>query len=958
MADNPFIDKKRGSAGAGDASIQKEVPTPIPSSASLSPSSGGSADAGNADIANGSEHEHDGGFASSGDAGNADGAVAIPLTEDGQLARAERIARIRHAGQTDKGGNPYIEHPKYVAEHVDTKFEKTVAWLHDTIEDTGYTEDKMRVDGFDENVIRAVRLLTHDRNRPYLEYIRSLANRRSVRHVKMADIRNNMDLTRIPEQERDSDDVKRRMRKYKAALDILSEYEANDPASSASPEPPASNQDNAVIADKAKPDDGDGSGNADNAKNAGNADKAGDADNADRKGAGKDKTNGGADNADKAGDAGKGKAKNAGKDDSEQSDGVKGGKGKQVPDEWPAPVKWVGRHPVMSFLLAALLCAVAVILVMRPDAVQPVPSNEGFALLKDSKAVESVEVRDYSQDVIVKLKKDYTRKTDKRNVGRTVSFGWTVGQRESLGRILDKSKYEKGYSVVGYKSNTVANMFMSLLPVFLIIGFMMYMMKDGALSGIGGNSQKDEKMLSDKPDITFKDVAGEDTALIELKEIKDMLAEPEKYERIGAKLPKGVLLYGPPGTGKTLLAKALAGEVDANFYYCAASDLVEMFVGLGARRIRNLFAQARKNGGKNIIFLDELDAIGGSRSNRSEGNSEREQTLNQLLVEMDGFQSTGNIIVLASTNRPDMLDKALLRPGRFDRQIGVDLPDMKGREEILEVHARNKRLADDVDLHWVARNTAGFSGAQLANVVNEAALMAIRDGRDEVSIEDMSEGIDRTLMGPKKTTREDYRKSLRLTAYHEAGHALAAMATPGSDPVNKITILPRSNALGYTAINGDDDRTNYTCSQLYGQLNYMLGGWAAEELVFGDVSTGPSNDIEKATSLSRDIITKYGFGRKLGIGVWTFNRDDMDAMPLSDDTLKAIDEEVGSMIHDAHENAMSALRANRAVLDELVGKLLDKETLTTDDLRPIIAKVQPLPAYTSSGPYHALQEEA
>lgn len=684
-------------------------------------------------------------------------------------------------------------------------------------------------------------------------------------------------------------------------------------------------------------------------------------DDASKDGVGKDEADAETGNVDAAGNAGKGEAD--GRKDSKPSDdddGVrKDGKAKgerRVHDGRPAVVRWIGGHPVVSFLLSVSLCAAIVLIAImaQPGAVQPIPSNEGFALLKDSKAVESVEVHDYSQEVVVRLKDDYTRRTDGKDVGRTVSFGWTMGQRESLGSILDASGYEKGYSVIGHKNSIVANLFMSLFPVLLIIGFMMYMMKDGAF-GINGKSQKDGRMLADKPGITFKNVAGEDTALIELKELKDMLADPGKYESMGARLPKGVLLYGPPGTGKTLLAKALAGEVDANFYYCAASDLVEMFVGLGARRIRNLFAQARKSGGKNIIFIDEIDAIGGSRSNRSEGNSEREQTLNQLLVEMDGFESTGDIIVLASTNRPDMLDKALLRPGRFDRRIGVDLPDMKGREDILRVHSRGLRLADDADLRWVARNTAGFSGAQLANVMNEAALMAVRDGRDEVSIADLSEGIDRTLMGPRKTTREDYRKSLRLTACHEAGHALVAMATPGSDPVNKITILPRSNALGYTAITSDDDRTNYTCSQLYGRLNYMLGGWAAEELVFGDVSTGPSDDIGKATSLSRDIITRYGFSRTLGIGRWVpDDGDGDDAMPLSDGTLGEIDHEVRSMMHDAHENAMLALRMNRPVLDELVEKLLEKETLTTDDLQPIIAKVKLLPPEASASPYHAL----
>lgn len=938
----------------------------------------------------------------------ADTTSRIILTPDEQLAKAKKIAYERHANQLDKGGNPYIEHPKYVAEHVNTVLDKTVAWLHDTIEDTGYTVSMMRADGFDDNVITAVQLLTHKKGEPYLDYIKNLASNETARNVKIADLHNNMDLTRLPVNDRNTDDVKHRMNKYTKALSILTNtstddkhdvstatsINADDNASTAdtnqhtagtvnesidadtvntgsddasttasTDSKPDANADTVSTDSKQDANVSTASNNVNTSANTANIndDTTSISDGSD------DKSDANGDDANTANTNTNGDDKSttsdAGNDSDELGKDSKANKHKRFidnkhkknPDDWPASVKWINKHPISSVLLAVLLCFIAFLMV-RPSAIQSIPSNEGFALLKDSKAVEQVQIQDYTQTVILKLKNDYTRKTDNRNVGKTVSFGWTIGQREELGKILDKSDYDKGYSVIGYKSNTISNLFVSLLPVIIIIGFMVYLSKDGGLSGISG-SQGDEKMISDKPDITFKDVAGEDTALIELKEIKDMLAEPEKYEKIGAKLPKGVLLYGPPGTGKTLLAKALAGEVDANFYYCAASDLVEMFVGLGARRVRNLFAQARKNPGKSIIFFDEIDAIGGSRSNLSEGNSEREQTLNQLLVEMDGFESTGDIIVLASTNRVDMLDKALLRPGRFDRQIGVDLPDMKGREEILAIHARNKQLADDVDLHWVAQNTAGFSGAQLANVVNEAALMAIREGRDNVTLDDFSEGIDRTLMGPKKTTREDYKKSLKLTAYHEAGHALAAMATPSSDPVNKITILPRYNALGYTAINSDDDRTNYTCTQLYGQLNYMLGGWAAEELVFGDVSTGPSNDIDKATQLARDIITKYGFSKKLGIGVWSFDRNDANALPLSDSTLTIIDNEVSTMIHDAHDNAMLALRTNKAVLDELASKLLDKETLTTDDLQPIIAKVKLIQG-RNPAPYHPIKHPA
>lgn len=782
-----------------------------------------------------------------------------PLTGKEQLAKAEQIARERHAGQKDKGGNDYILHPRYVAEHVNTDFEKTVAWLHDTMEDTGYTADDMRADGFDENVIACVQLLTHEKHQPYADYIDNLKDNKAARHVKIADLMNNLDVNRLPSDQRDSEDEKRRLDKYRKALATLQTVE---------------NKWQDEQQDK--------------------------------------------------------------KQDSDKKDDKKSPMDKLT--EWfKKPL-----HAWIAVLVAVLAILCIITGFQKGSNPAEIPSNEGFALLKDNKAVEKATVQDTAQTVLIELKNDYTRKSDNEQVGKKVVFGWSVGQRENLGKILDKSKYAKGYEVIGYRSNAITNLITGLLPTFIIVGLFIWIMRsqDGLIGGMGGIGKDDDKAKSDKPDVTFNDVAGEDTALIELKEIKDMLANPEKYEAIGAKLPKGVLLYGPPGTGKTLLAKALAGEVNAGFYYCAASNLIEVFAGLGAKRVRNLFAQAKKNGGKNIIYLDELDAIGSARGNRSDGNSEREQTLNQLLVEMDGFEGNGDIIVLASTNRPDILDKALTRPGRFDRQIGVDLPDMAGREAILRIHARGKTLQNDADLHWAAQNTSGFSGAQLANVMNEAALMAVREGRDAVTIDDISEGIDRTLMGPKKTSREDYKKTLRLTAYHEAGHALAAMATPGADPVNKITILPRAHALGYTAINSDDDRTNYTRSQLFGQLNYMLGGWAAEELVFNDVSTGPSNDIDKATSLARDIITKYGFNDKLGIGVWTFDRSDANQLPLSDETLHDIDVETRNIISCAHTNAVNALTLNRSVLDELAGLLLDKETLTPDDLKPIMAKVQ------------------
>lgn len=818
------------------------------------------------------------------------------LTNTEQLIMAEKIAREQHAGQKDKGGNDYINHPATVVSYVKTDTEKTVAWLHDVLEDTDYTENQLKDDGFNDDIINAVILLTHEKNQPYAEYIQKLSENEIARHVKIADIISNLDLSRLSDDEKTSENELRRINKYMKALDTLTKKEliehhavidtTDDSKNDTTALQLAGFNDDVINVFKTELNEIRRILNMMVKKN---------------------------------------KKNNVNKDDGNKN------KLSKLFNNWN--FRLIG---VIIFLVIIILSG----LFWAPKGPSEIPSNEGFALLKNDKAVEEVTVQDYAQNIVVKLKDNYTRKTDNKNVGKEVQFGWSLGQRENLGKILDKSDYEKGYTVIGSKSNFWGNFIASLVPTLLIAGLIIWMLKSSeGIGGISGlNGSKDVDAIEDKPNVTFKDVAGEDTALVELKEIKDMLANPDKYIKIGAKLPKGVLLYGPPGTGKTLLAKALAGEVGVPFFYTSGASFVNVFAGMGSRNVRNLFDKARK-AGKCLIFIDEIDALN-KRGSGSSGNSENDQTLNQLLTCMDGFESDGNIIVIAATNRPDMLDKALLRPGRFDRQIGVDLPDLKGREDILKVHARGKTFENgDEHLHWVAQNTSGFSGAQLANVINEAALMAVRENRDAINLDDLSEAIDRTLMGPKKTTREDYKKTLKLTAYHEAGHALAAMATPGSDPVNKITILPRSNALGYTAINSDDDKTNYTKSQLFGQLNYMLGGWAAEELVFNDVSTGPSNDIEKATGLARNMITKYGFSSKLGIGVWAYDRSDPDEMPVSDATLHETDVEVRDMIKKAHDNAVEALTINRSVLDELANALLDKETLTPDDLKPITAKV-------------------
>jgi cell division protease FtsH len=466
---------------------------------------------------------------------------------------------------------------------------------------------------------------------------------------------------------------------------------------------------------------------------------------------------------------------------------------------------------------------------------------------------------------------------------------------------------------------------MSIIPTLLLFGIMYWIYA----KQMGGDISKKNVITSTEQHVKFNDVKGEDTAVDELLEIKDMMVNPDVYMESGAKMPKGILLYGPPGTGKTLLAKALAGETKSSFYYTNGSSFVEMFVGLGAKRVRSLFETARENTPA-IIFIDEIDAVGGSRGRTS--NSEAEQTLNQLLVEMDGFESNGQLLIVAATNRPDMLDKALLRPGRFDRQVSVDIPDMQGREDILSIHSANKKIGEDVDLHWAAQQTSGFSGAQLANVMNEAAVMSVRNKHENINQDDISEGIDRVMAGPQKNKRTDYRSTMKHTAYHEGGHAIVAMSLKQSSPVTKVTILPRGQALGYTMISSDEDETNYTESQIKAQLAYMMGGKAAEELIFGESSTGAGSDIEKATSLARDAIQKYGFSKSIGLGSWS---DDSHDGIISESTKAKIDQEISDMLTNAFNTAKRALNQNKDSLDALANLLVEKETVENNELDDI-----------------------
>ncbi|MFM9151039.1 MAG: ATP-dependent zinc metalloprotease FtsH, partial [Candidatus Planktophila sp.] len=456
----------------------------------------------------------------------------------------------------------------------------------------------------------------------------------------------------------------------------------------------------------------------------------------------------------------------------------------------------------------------------------------------------------------------------------------------------------------------------------------------------------------------FADVAGADEAIAELEEIKDFLANPAKYALIGAKIPKGVLLYGPPGTGKTLLARAVAGEAKVPFYSISGSDFVEMFVGVGASRVRDLFAQAKAHAPA-IVFVDEIDAVGRQRgAGMGGGHDEREQTLNQLLVEMDGFEGDSQVILIAATNRPDVLDPALLRPGRFDRQIPVDRPDLKGREDILKVHAKNKPISEDVDLVNFARRTPGFTGADLANALNEAALLTAREGEKVITDRHLDEAIDRVMAGPQRKSRLMSEEERRVTAYHEAGHALVARALPHTDPVHKITIMPRGRALGYTMVLPDDDKYSTTRNQLLDQLAYSLGGRAAEELIFHDPSTGAANDIEKATALARAMVTQYGMTEAIGAiklgsdaSAPFMGRDYGHQRDYSENVAAIVDGEIRALIENAHQEAFDILVANRSILDAMVLELLERETLNKEEIEVIFAKVSSWPrrpAWTGS----------
>ena len=583
-----------------------------------------------------------------------------------------------------------------------------------------------------------------------------------------------------------------------------------------------------------------------------------------------------------------------------------------------------------------------------------IDTSDGLTLLRDKPdTIESITVIDGNQRVELDLSSTYVQPKKKgdseaRPLGKKVEFSYTDAQAEQVDRLVQAAAPKDGFNSVVPTTTWWSSLIQLLVPALLLGGIMWWLigrMGGGRGGAMGFGRSKAKVGSKEMPDVTFDDVAGEDEAVEELEEIREFLSEPEKFRAVGAKIPKGVLLYGPPGTGKTLLAKAVAGEAGVPFFSMAASEFVEMFVGVGASRVRDLFDQAKENAPA-IIFVDEIDAVGRHRgSGTGGGHDEREQTLNQLLVEMDGFDANTNVILIAATNRPDVLDPALLRPGRFDRQVSVEAPDMAGRAAILKVHAKGKPLTDDVDLDLVAKRTPGFTGADLANVLNEAALLTARSNAHLIDNRALDEAIDRVIAGPQKRTRVMRDHEKRVTAYHEAGHALCAAAGAYSDPVTKVTILPRGRALGYTQVMPQDDKYSTTRNELLDQLVYAMGGRVAEELVFRDPTTGASNDIEKATATARQMVTDFGMTRSVGavklgttenetvLGLSATSRD------FSEDVAATVDAEVRALMDAAHREAWQILTRNRDVLEELATQLLEKETLLEKDLERIFAPV-------------------
>lgn len=612
----------------------------------------------------------------------------------------------------------------------------------------------------------------------------------------------------------------------------------------------------------------------------------------------------------------------------------------------PSKNKKLFRGPLVYLILAPLIVLLGWSLLSGGN-VREVPTEQGLELLADGQ-VKKAEIIDGEQKVNLEL-----TKAEKKTGATDVYFYYVTPRGEEVVNAVNDAKIKDGFTDQVPQPNPLWSLLGFLLPLLLIgllIWWMLSSMQGGGKGVMQFGKNKAKLVSKDMPQVTFADVAGADEAVEELHEIKDFLQDASRFQAVGARIPKGVLLYGPPGTGKTLLARAVAGEAGVPFYSISGSDFVEMFVGVGASRVRDLFKEAKANAPA-IIFIDEIDAVGQRRGQgMGGGHDEREQTLNQLLVEMDGFDPKSNVIMIAATNRPDMLDPALLRPGRFDRQVGVDAPDMPGRLKILQVHAKGKPLSKNVDLEIVARKTPGFSGADLANVLNEAALLTARSNAQLIDNRALDEAIDRSIAGPQRRTRRMKDHERLVTAYHEGGHALVAAGLNHTDPVTKITILPRGRALGYTMVIPLEDKYSVSRNELQDQLAYALGGRVAEELVFHDPTTGAGNDIEKATSTARKMVTEYGMSSSVGpvklgeaqpgafMGEFGQSRDYSEGLAIT------IDAEVRALLEQAHNEAYEVLVQNRDILDNLARELLEKETLDHNQVAEIFTHVKKLPA--------------
>ena len=619
----------------------------------------------------------------------------------------------------------------------------------------------------------------------------------------------------------------------------------------------------------------------------------------------------------------------------------------------PVNEKIKNKRPSLGWVLVPLIVLlVGGWFLWQTNQPRSVTTSEGLALISGD-TVEQVVLNEGTQQVNLTLTENYVHQStggdDKTvDLGKRVYFTYSYVQTKDILDTVAAKAPAKGWNAVRPHSGALGAILQLLIPLLILMGAYVFVMRSMSGSRMLGcfTQSRAKEFNQERPDVTFADVAGEDEAVEELEEIREFLASPDKFHKVGARIPRGVLLYGPPGTGKTLLAKAVAGEANAPFFSISGSEFMELYVGVGASRVRELFERAKKNAPA-IIFVDEIDAVGRHRgSGIGGGNDEREQTLNQLLVEMDGFDERANIILIAATNRPDILDPALLRPGRFDRQIAVEAPDLKGREAILKVHAQGKPLTAQVDLRQIAKRTPGFTGADLANVLNEAALLTARSNMQFIDERAIDEAIDRVIAGPQKRTRVMNDHDKAVTAYHEAGHALAAAALNYTDPVTKVTILPRGRALGYTMVMPTEDRFNKTRNQLLDDLVYGMGGRVAEEIVFRDPSTGPANDIQQATKTARAMVTDYGMSDRIGMvklgdaDTEAFGHGSGEApRSFSDETAAIIDEEVRRLLDNAMREAWRILSENRGVLDTLASRLLEEETLDEAQLREIFKDV-------------------